>query len=106
WRQRGNAKSNPGSLGYKPRLEDYVRCHSALGSLERLPLNLIGEEYRARHLWGDRPAHAEYAARFVAQKPRLSELLVRIAAEKLRLLSAKHCKIGHFSRARSGLADG
>src|SRR4051812_40236685 len=48
----------------RPRLEDYVGRLPALGPLRRLPAELIAEEYRVRHRWGDRPGHAEYAARF------------------------------------------
>src|SRR5262249_11808734 len=45
-------------------LEDYVKHFPALGPLERLPAELIGEEYWARKCWGDQPSHTEYAGRF------------------------------------------
>ena len=52
-----------------PRLEDYVARYPELGPLDRLPVELIAYEYRARQCWGDRPSHAEYAARFTRQAP-------------------------------------
>jgi serine/threonine protein kinase len=63
------------------RLEDYVARYQELGRLEQLSCALIGEEYRVRHWWGDRPAIAEYEARFPQQGPVLRELLAKIAAE-------------------------
>src|SRR5262249_41389155 len=42
---------------------------------------LIVEEYQARHCWGDRPGHAEYAARFPGQT-NLPAALTRIDAQR------------------------
>ncbi len=47
-----------------------------LGTLDRIPLKLIGEEYRVRHRWGDRPSHAEFLARF---RERLDPLRVELS---------------------------
>src|SRR5262245_59674029 len=47
-----------------PRLEDYARRFPELGPPEQLPLTLVGEEYRVRQRWGDRPGYAEYLERF------------------------------------------
>lgn len=69
------------SLPDRPRLEDYVRVYPELGSLEDLPPVVIGEEYRARRQWGDRPAHADYLARFRHQASQLEELLPAIDGE-------------------------
>src|SRR5262249_5400538 len=54
-------------------VEDYLRRFPALGA--PLPEELIQEEYRARHRWGDRPAHGEYASRFPAHGLRLTQAL-------------------------------
>ena len=41
---------------------------------------MIGEEYRVRRCWGDRPAHEEYQARFPGRATELVEELRRIDA--------------------------
>lgn len=58
-----------------PRLEDYVRRLPALGSMGELPTDVIAFEYRARHLWGDRPSHEHYLARFPNQADQLPPVL-------------------------------
>jgi len=65
----------------RPRLEDYAARYPELGGLARLPVELIAEEYRVRHRWGDHPSHAEYVARFAQQGPLLLETLQRIDVE-------------------------
>jgi hypothetical protein len=45
-------------------LEGYLQRFPELGSLDRLPLELIAEEYRCRCRWGDRPKHQAILARF------------------------------------------
>jgi serine/threonine protein kinase len=60
------------------RLEDYLRDFPELGPVERLPPQLIGEEYQVRQRWGDQPNHAEYEARFRSQGTQLREVLQRI----------------------------
>jgi serine/threonine protein kinase len=52
-------------------LEDYVARFPELVSLDRLPLELIAEEYRVRHRWGDRPSHAEFLSRFQHGRERI-----------------------------------
>ena len=74
-------KATADSLPDRPRLEDYVRVYPDLGSLEDLPPAVIGEEYRARRQWGDRPTHADYLARFRHQASQLEELLPAIDGE-------------------------
>jgi len=59
----------------RPQLEDYARCYPALGSVEELPEGLIVTEYRARHRWGDKPAHAEYLERFLGRADALGPAL-------------------------------
>jgi len=59
----------------RPRLNDYVARYPEFGPLEQLPAELFGEEYRARHLWGDRPRHDEYLAAFGDNRPELGHVL-------------------------------
>jgi serine/threonine protein kinase/Flp pilus assembly protein TadD len=74
WR-RNDLPGESGSLAPRPRLEDYLRRYPELGTLETLPLELVGEEYRARRGGGDRPTLAEYAARFPHLTGELPKLL-------------------------------
>jgi tetratricopeptide (TPR) repeat protein len=83
-------------LPLRPLLERYVEAFPELGSLDCLPLSLIGEEYRVRQRWGDRPDPAEYQSRFTAHKESLDRLLTGLDAE----LAAEHL---HPSRALSPL---
>ncbi len=69
------------ALPERPLLEDYVRRYPELGPLEELPPIAIGEEYRARRQWGDRPTHADYAARFRSQADEVDTLLSQIDRE-------------------------
>ena len=75
WRRRLPANGSPWVV------EDYARRYPELAGAGPLWLHLIGEEYRARRRWGDRPSSAEYAARFPRQGPKLPEMLLRIDAE-------------------------
>jgi hypothetical protein len=79
------AASDPGpgrgALPACPRLEDYAACLPDLGRVEELPLELIAEEYRVRHAWGDRPEPAEYARRFAGHGAALQQLLARVDVE-------------------------
>jgi non-specific serine/threonine protein kinase len=75
-----SARPEPGRLPRRPHLEDYLRRFPLLGSLEQLSLELVVEEYRVRHRWGDRPSHDVYQARF----PQLGEALL----ERLRQIDA------------------
>lgn len=56
-------------------LEDYARSLAEFGLVEHLSAELIGEEYRVRQRWGDRPRHAEYVARFPRHGAALLTLL-------------------------------
>jgi len=64
-----------------PLLEEYLQRHPELGPPERLALDLIGEEYRVRRRWANRPSHAEYLGRFGRHGQRLLDLLGHIDAE-------------------------
>ncbi len=57
-------------------IEGYVAAFPELGAAERLPAAFVFEEYRARHLFGDRPPVAAYKLRFPDQFDEL-RLLVR-----------------------------
>jgi serine/threonine protein kinase len=76
-----NVQESTKSLPVRPRLEDYVRRYPELGPLEQVSPAIIGEEYRARQRWGDRPAHDDYLARFRRQAPLLEQLLSAIDRE-------------------------
>jgi serine/threonine protein kinase len=56
-------------------LEDYLKRYPELGSIRRLPLELIYGEYRNRHLYGDRPSATAYRQRFPDQYPQLRQLV-------------------------------
>ncbi len=63
---------------HRPYLEDYLSRFTQFGASEDLGADCIAEEYRVRHRWGDKPAHAEYFSRFPAVKDALAELLPAI----------------------------
>jgi serine/threonine protein kinase len=56
-------------------LDDYVRRFRELRSLRELPAQLIYEEYRIRHLHGDRPDPDAYRSRFPEQFSEFQQLL-------------------------------
>lgn len=68
-------------LPAQPLLDDYVRAYPELESLDRLPVDLIGEEYRVRQLWGNRPGHDEFRKRFPSRGANLEQALAGIDAE-------------------------
>jgi tRNA A-37 threonylcarbamoyl transferase component Bud32 len=77
WRQFSR---DPVSHGRR-LLESYAAEFPEIGSLDRMPIELIGEEYRVRQVWGDRPEHAEFFSRFPAQQEQLRTELPRIDRE-------------------------
>ena len=58
-----------------PLLEHYLERFPELGPVERIPADLIGEEYRLRRRLGERLAHPEFLARFPGRDTELSALL-------------------------------
>jgi tRNA A-37 threonylcarbamoyl transferase component Bud32 len=56
-------------------LMEYAQSHSELGDAAELPLELIGEDYRARTLWGDKPSHETILGGFPR---RVSEIAARL----------------------------
>jgi serine/threonine protein kinase len=75
YRRRHPAPGKPWAL------EDYVRRYPELGPLDKLPVDLIAEEYEVRQHYGERPSHGEYTARFVHHGAKLRETLGRIDAK-------------------------
>ncbi len=101
FRWRGRSQ---GHLSQEPTLlEVYVRRFPELGPFDRLPLELIGQEYRVRCQWGDRPSHSDYLSRFPTRQERIRTELVQIDSE-LREESAS--PRGASSRAAGGVALG
>jgi tRNA A-37 threonylcarbamoyl transferase component Bud32 len=76
-----NGPADLGALPRCPRLEHYVELLPGLGGLADLPIDVVGEEYRVRQRWGDRPDHAEYVARFPAFATELPRELGEVDAE-------------------------
>jgi len=79
-------------------LEDYIRQHPELGSSGQLALELVLEEYRVRHLWGDRPSHEEYLRRFPDHASQLQDRLVRIDADLSAGIDTQH---RHLTRSNT-----
>ena len=77
WRAARDAVGPAGRL----RLEDYAAMLPELGPRERWPLELIGEEYRVRRRWDDRPSHEEYLAPFSDRREEVQAELRRIDRE-------------------------
>jgi serine/threonine protein kinase len=55
-------------------LDEYLQRYPELGSADTLPADLIYEEFRVRHRYGDRPALDLYQQRFPAQFEQLKKL--------------------------------
>jgi serine/threonine-protein kinase len=105
WRTSAGGTPLPeNSLAPRPRLEHYVARFAELGALEQLSTDLIGDEYRVRCRWGDRPSLAEYQARFPGHAS-LSETLRHIDAELAAELSHTREALPD-SAACAGLAKG
>ncbi|MFN0055496.1 MAG: serine/threonine-protein kinase [Planctomycetales bacterium] len=72
------------ALNRDPRatlLEEYTRTYPRLCDGESIPLELIGEEYRVRQRWGDRPGIDEYLRRFPAWRAQLRDVVDQIDQE-------------------------
>ena len=76
-----SSESTSTFLPERPCLEDYLRQYPELGPSNRLPVEMIGEEYRVRRCCGDRPGHEVYLARFPEQAARLKQNLSLIDRE-------------------------
>jgi hypothetical protein len=62
-------------------LVEYVGRFPELGDIDRLPVELIGQEYRVRRQWGDRPGHDEFLARFESRRDCIQAELQQVDAE-------------------------
>lgn len=69
------------ALPSNPIFEDYLTQFPELGDLANLPIELIGQEYRVRNQWGDRPTHDSYIDRFPKDPAPLRNALAKIDAE-------------------------
>jgi tRNA A-37 threonylcarbamoyl transferase component Bud32 len=83
-------KNQPADQGSLERrlLESYAADFPELGPLADLPLELIGEEYRVRCRFGDRPTHSEFLTRFPTKQEQLEAELHRIDRELREELAA------------------
>jgi tRNA A-37 threonylcarbamoyl transferase component Bud32 len=79
YRWRRPLQKAPGQFPARPCLEDYFKSFPELEQV--VSIGLIGEEYRVRQRWGDRPDHAEYTRRFPSLGDKLEMELIRIDAE-------------------------
>ncbi|MFL5244180.1 MAG: serine/threonine-protein kinase [Gemmataceae bacterium] len=98
WRSpelKANPRPSGISLPFLPLLEDYVKRFPEMGTVQALPIELIGEEYRVRQRWGDRPKHGDYSDRF----PRHSRLFILLARIDAELQSEPPHKEGRRGRA-------
>jgi len=75
WRDPGGAGAGAWAL------DDYVAVFPELVSVELLPLELVGEAYRVRRRWGDRPSHESFLARFRERRDMIRAELVRVDEE-------------------------
>lgn len=80
WRNPLRAAGSPGRL----LLEDYLSLFPELGPLDRISTELVGEEYRVRQRWGDRPSPEAFLARFPARREEIRAELLRIDRERER----------------------
>jgi serine/threonine protein kinase len=52
------------AIGQRPLVEDYALCWPEILQDEPIPIELIAEEFRIRHRWGDDPTAESYSRRF------------------------------------------
>lgn len=64
----GKAAASSGELPPRPRLEDYLRRFPDLGPLDKLPIELVAEEYRTRASLAEPPDRNEYYERFPSRR--------------------------------------
>jgi hypothetical protein len=84
WRRRHElpgVSGRPERAASGPRIEEYAALYPQLGTCDALWLELIGEEYRVRQQWGDRPGIAEFLGRFPRQALNLGKLFCQIDHE-------------------------
>jgi hypothetical protein len=88
WRAQGSSVERPElreeslhGIPLRPRLEDYRRQFPELLRSDNFPDDLIAEEFRVRHRWGDRPPMDEYVRRFGTSRSFLGEVLDELTGE-------------------------
>ncbi|MGN6546898.1 MAG: serine/threonine-protein kinase [Aureliella sp.] len=110
----GEADAEQGGPRWHAVLEDYVELLPQSLSGE-LPLELIAEEYRVRHLWGDRPSIDAFRSRFRQHDPAALEGHLRAIDRELlrsrsyrleRSLCSGHAGGGGFAAALAVLEVG
>lgn len=82
-------------------LESYAANYPELGSLDQLPIEVIGQEYRVRCQRGDRPTHSDFLSRFTARLERIRAELVQIDSE---LMEESAVPRGNTARAAGAKA--
>ena len=78
-RHEDDTVGSPGKTRWElPKIEFYWGQFPELRSDEKIPEELICEEYRVRRQWGDRPPREEFFKRFSSQREQLTPLLDQI----------------------------
>lgn len=91
--KRINAEATRGvDTNDAPRLRDYIKRFPELGPVDEVPIELVANEYRVRHRWGDRPSHDVYLAEYSARQDKLIAELNHIDAQ-LRIEPPSRLKI-------------
>ena len=75
-------KSEAGNPLSPFHVEDYLHQFPELRSSPERVLELVGEEYRARHSWGDQPGHAEVFTRFGKHREGIARMLRQVDHER------------------------
>lgn len=76
-------------------LDDYASEFPELGPLAELPAELIGEEYRVRVRWGERPASLVFLARFSPREREIAEVVQEIEAALERERNSEVANLSH-----------
>lgn len=84
WQAKNQRSTKPESsdedetIGWQPTGSIYAGAIPLVGALGAVPADLVAEEYRIRHLWGDRPNHDRFISAYPAQLTLLPKCLARI----------------------------
>lgn len=87
WQAKNQRSTKPESsdedetIGWQPTWSIYAGAIPLVGALGAVPADLVAEEYRIRHLWGDRPNHDRFISAYPAQLTLLPKCLARIDEE-------------------------
>lgn len=103
FRWRGWSKGRP--TLERTTLETYAARYPEFGALDRLPLEVIGQEYRVRCQAGDRSTHAGFIARFPGREEQIRAELAQIDRE-LRDESAVSHGIQSCEKISNALQEG